>query len=405
MITSLPRRIKNRALREAVDRLGVPSSWVGYQRLKAESPEAHVRRRQQQEPKSLARHEVVEPSRQVRYPLPMNVASREELTRALPSFPISFYEVPDRLSRETAIITIPDCRIALCHDEWGHEFYALVTRDDRLIHARGTSFRNEHAPVLRSTKCARMERASWVLEIWANNYFHWLVYHLPKIALLMERGLDGRILLPKQNRAYAMIENSLERMGLDASKLPRLDAPLIQVDELTLVELDVMPGGLLNRVREMIAGPVESSPDRMVFISREKADRRRLKNENEVWPGLQRAGYEQVAMETLSFDEQVSLMRKTRVLLAPSGAGLANMLFCPPGTHIVEMSDPDYRTADFYALASALGHNYWLLPAQGVVAEEPGARDLMVDPNAVSEVVRTIGSLLGPQVTDRVWAT
>lgn len=63
-------------------------------------------------------------------------------------------------------------------------------------------------------------------------------------------------------------------------------------------------------------------------------------------------------MEEHSYREQVQLMSETRALAGMQGAGFANMLFMPTGGHVLEFSM--VPSANFYALASALEHHYWL---------------------------------------------
>jgi capsular polysaccharide biosynthesis protein len=327
----------------------------------------------------------------------MNVSSREELSKTtrdgLFEFPFSFYDVPERKTPETCIITIPDCRIVSCYDQWGAEFCAIVSRDDRLLAVRGTAFTVEHAQTLRSAKSAEhINKASWVFEIWSQNYLHWLVYHLPKVLLLKTYGLADQIILPKSNNSFAVIESSLEYLGLNPSRLPRLNTSLLHVDELTVVGVDYFPSSLLHRVRDEIAGPSNGAPYRRILISRENAARRRLENEDEVWTILQAAGFERVAMERLSFREQIALMSETAVLFGTSGAGLANMIFCPMGAHVIEIYDPQYPAPDFYALANALGHHYWLLGGSGTGAKNPGYRDLAADPADVRDVIGRVES-------------
>jgi capsular polysaccharide biosynthesis protein len=327
----------------------------------------------------------------------MNVSSREELSKTtrdgLFEFPFSFYDVPERKTLETCIFTIQDCRIVSCYDQWGAEFCAIVNRDDRLLGVRGTTFTTGHAHTLRSPGDAqRIKKVCWVFEIWSQNYLHWLVYHLPKILVLKTCGLADQIILPKSNNSFGFIESSLEYLGLNPSRLPRMNASLLHVDELTVVGVDYFPTSLLHQVRAEIAGPTTRAPYRRIFISRENAERRRLENEDAVWTILQSAGFERIAMEGLSFREQITLMSETAVLFGTSGAGFANMLFCPPGAHIIEISDPDYPSPDFYALANSLGHHYWLLHGGRLCAGKPGYRNLLVDPSRVQDVIGKVNA-------------
>ena len=400
----LSRRARNRAIREAVNRLNVPPRYVGYQHLKLESPKAYSQRLGKRGTSFSSRYQCLEPEGWSCGPLPMNVKSRDGLSRTtrdgLFEFPFSFYDVPERKTVETNIITIPDCRIVSCYDQWGAEFCAVVNRDDRLLGVRGTMFTAEHADILKSAVSTQhIEAASWVFEIWSQNYLHWLVYHLPKILLLKSYGLANQIILPRSNNSSAMIESSLEYLGLNPSRLPRLNTSLLYVDELTTVGIDYFPSSLLRRVRDEITGRNTGPAYRKIFISRENAKRRRLENELEVWTILQAAGFERVAMERLSFREQITLMSETAVLFGTSGAGFANMLFCAPGAHIIEISDPDYPSPDFYALANALGHRYWLVHSASLGTGTPGYRDLAVDPMEIADVIGQVESATAAPIT------
>jgi hypothetical protein len=393
----LIRRAKNRAIREAVNRLDAPPRYFDYQYLRLQNPKEHLTRLQAQGVASSCEYQCLEPAGWSRGPLPMNISSRDELSKTTHhgafEFPFSFYDVPERKTTESHVITIPDCRIVSSSDQWGAEFYAIVNRDDRLLAVRGTSFTAAHAQTLRSVGSPeRIKKASWILEIWSQNYLHWLVYHLPKILLLRSCGLADQIIIPESNNSLDLIESSLEFLGVTPSNLPRLRTSLLQVDELSVVGVDYFPSSLLRRVRSQIVGPDTATPIRKIFISREHAERRRLENENEVWIILQAAGFERVALERLSFREQITLMSETAVLFGPSGAGLGNMLFCPPRAQIIEISDPDYPSPDFYALANSLGHHYWLLHSERLCSGKPGYRNLVVDPSAVRSVIGRIES-------------
>ncbi len=130
----------------------------------------------------------------------------------------------------------------------------------------------------------------------------------------------------------------------------------LRVDRLTLLVTDRFRPELIRLVPEAYGSRERPAPHRRVFISRARAARRQLLNEDEIRRVLEPAGFERVLMEELPFAGQVALMRETAVLVAPHGAGLTNMIFCPPGAHVVEFADLSFPNPNFYALASALGH-------------------------------------------------
>lgn len=80
-------------------------------------------------------------------------------------------------------------------------------------------------------------------------------------------------------------------------------------------------------------------------------------------------------------------MGEAAVILAPHGAGLTNMMFCRPDTHVMEIIDPGFPNPNFYALASAMQLRYWLVEGQGLGSGHPLDNDLCVEPSRVEAVL------------------
>lgn len=334
---------------------------------------------------------VVHPESTASNPLPRNIAALGQLPADRGWWGYSFRDVPSRGSGETFIATIPDCRVVWYRDSSkGHDFYpAIVTGDGTALDMRELRFRPGHAAALRH-RPARIARATWVIERVYHNHSHWLTAHLPKLLLLRERGELAGVILPQERTP--VIDGSLHAVGLRPDDFRQFaPAQFLHVDELTVVGTDRFRPELLRRVPEAFGIAANPACDGRVFISRARASRRRLLNEEEVWPLLRQAGFERVCLEALSFAEQVALMRRTAVLVAPHGAGLTNMLFCPPGAHIVEIADLSFPNPNFYALASALNHQYWLVAGDGIGQCHPLEKDLRVAPGRLQEVLGAIG--------------
>jgi capsular polysaccharide biosynthesis protein len=181
------------------------------------------------------------------------------------------------------------------------------------------------------------------------------------------------------------MDASLRMLGLKPDAFASFDPERpLEVERLTVVGTDRFRPELLQAVRAAMPQPQPQAPaTRKVFVSRAKARGRHLVGEQALWPALQRRGFERVCMEDLAFEAQVRLMQQTRVLLAPHGAGLTNMLFCPSAAEVLEIADPGYPNPNFYAMAAALGHGYWLIEGRGVGEGHALQRDLEVAPEAV----------------------
>ena len=63
-------------------------------------------------------------------------------------------------------------------------------------------------------------------------------------------------------------------------------------------------------------------------------------------------------------EETMLMFYRARVIIAPHGAGLTNMLFSRPGTYVIEVACSD-RPMCFLMAAYELGHRYFGIPAIG----------------------------------------
>lgn len=383
----LRRGLRRRVPRIGV-RLGLPPSLFGYRWLERTTVPEYFDRHRAADGNRL---EVVHDDTVVNNPLPRNITSRRQLPADRGWWGFSFSDVPARRTGATRIMTLPDCRVAWYRDpEQDDDFHpAILTRDQRGLDIREVRFRHQHAEFLRRAgPPARVERATWILERVYHNHSHWLTAHLPKILLLQERGGLADVLLPPARTP--VMDGSLRRLGIDPDGFRTFDpARPLAVGELTLVETDRFRPELLQRVQAAFAA-AHGDPNRKVFVSRARAGRRKLVNEEELWPRLREAGFERVAMEDLSFDEQVELMGETRILAGPHGAGLTNMLFCPPGAQVIELADLSFPNPNFYALASGLGHHYWVLGGETAGHGHPLARDFRVDPARLDSLLEQL---------------
>ena len=110
------------------------------------------------------------------------------------------------------------------------------------------------------------------------------------------------------------------------------------------------------------AGDNHSSPSgekRRIYISRGDATYRRVLNESQVIDVLLRCGFEVVQLADFSFTEQVALMNSAEAVVAPHGSGLTNLIFCAPGTKVVEIFSPEMVALYFWKLADLCDVNYF----------------------------------------------
>jgi hypothetical protein len=370
-------------------RLGwMRSRWFGRAAAAGLSPALlgqRYRRHVPAEEAAVSRDEV-HPRRTVAAPLPVTGQGAEALAADPGWFGFSFRDVPSRAAAPTEVLTLAGVRLLAGATAAGDFAPAILDPAGRSLDLREIRFRPFHAPLVGRAPDLRRRRAVWIAERVFDNYAHWFTAHLGKLVLLRDRGMLDDLVLPADRPAW--LDASLARIGVaPATELPR--GGVLAADELVVIACDRFRPELLGPARDAAADPPRG-PEARVFVSRRSARGRRLLGEAELVPVLARHGFDMVEMERLSWEDQVALMARTRVMLAPHGAGLTNMLFCAPGTTVIEIADPAYPNPNFYAMAAALGHRYGLVAGRGVGPGHPLRQDLTVETAALAAALERL---------------
>jgi hypothetical protein len=332
-------------------------------------------------------YDLIEPARTATAPLPFNLNDPAALSPDPDWFGFSQRDVPTRHETETAHARLPEATIVSHTDEKRNVSIGLLDRRARALDMREVEIRPFHAPILRRPAHRHPGGATWVCERVYHNYSHWLTAHLPKILLLKERGEIETLVLPE--RRTEQMAFTLRALGIDIDDVPAVPMDrAITFDDVAVFATDKFRASLVGRIPSAFGTPRSPVGRRRIYITRAQARGRNLVNEAALRPALAAFGIEPVAMETLELGAQVELMQECELIAAPHGAGLTNMIFAPPGIAVIEIAAPDYPNPNFYALASALGHRFGLVPARTVGDGHLLYRDLEVDVDDVTAAVR-----------------
>ena len=320
-------------------------------------------------------------------PLPRGVERREDLPDEAGWFGFSFRDVPARRAGPTRLLRIEGARVVSARDGGGDYAPAILDAQGASLELREVRHRPFHAAAARRPPDLRLPRAVWIAERVYHNHAHWLSAHLPKLALLRERGELADLVLPAERSAAT--DASLRRLGIEPADHPQLPTgSVLAADELVVLETDRFRPELLRLARETVTDGGGAPGGRRVFVSRRSARGRRLVDEAALVAALE--GFEPVEMERMDLDAQIALMAGAEAVVAPHGAGLANILFCRPGTRVLEIADPAYPNPNFYAMAAGLGLDYGLLHGRGVGGGHPLDQDLAVDADALRAAVEAM---------------
>ena len=195
-------------------------------------------------------------------------------------------------------------------------------------------------------------------------YFHWLLDILPRLGMLAKTG-DKADLIYIQKK-YRFQKESLEMLGIGAQQIINtVDVAVLTAKKIVVPCHQIMngreiPAWVIQDLRDQFLSTSEKTAtpaNRRIYISR-RSSHRRLENESHIISNLRYYGFSAVALEKLSFREQIRLFREAQVVISPHGSGLANLVFSSPGTIVIELF-PAANVDLFYRLSTALKLNYF----------------------------------------------
>ncbi len=95
-----------------------------------------------------------------------------------------------------------------------------------------------------------------------------------------------------------------------------------------------------------------------VYISRQKADGRRIVNEDAFDELIGSFGFREIFAEDYTPLQLVKNLENAQVVISPHGAGLANIMFCPKSAEIIELFSSHF-TPQYFHLARDMGQDYF----------------------------------------------
>jgi capsular polysaccharide biosynthesis protein len=340
----------------------------------------------------------VEPSCIVTNPLPKTPHSHVRQQLAMDRD----YEWP-----ETFVVTIPNGRV------WGTGH--IITPDDQLLDDLSVDFRAEKwtlrpktASVVRYWKYQKIaeykKRLAVLSTDGADIYYHWFFQLLPRFELIRRSGIDiqGIDYFIVNGASKSFQRDSLKALGIahsrviESSKIPYLRAQELIVPSIPLDSGSYRPWMcqfLRTTFLKEGASRRVGSRGRRVYISRGLTSYRRVLNEADVIRSLGQRGFEEIKLEKLSMWDQAALMASCEAIVAPHGAGLSNIVFCSPGTKIVEIFSPELVTGFFWKLSNQLSLDYYYILGSG--SPESLKEDYQQTWNSRADITVDLGALSG----------
>jgi hypothetical protein len=202
------------------------------------------------------------------------------------------------------------------------------------------------------------------------NYYHWMMDILPRLSLIQKFKKLETIPLIVQKQLTNFQKQSLQIAGISTERMLGLDEGYYQFEKLYYPSYLCYAGNSTKdtvdwyRTHFLKKFSLEkSSSPRYLYVSRQDVTTRRIINEAEIIEFLKDIGFEIIVTSKMSMEEQIKTFMNAKIIVAPHGAGLTNIVFAPQNTTVIEIF-PETKNqieGSYWNLANNCGHNYSIL--------------------------------------------
>jgi hypothetical protein len=216
---------------------------------------------------------------------------------------------------------------------------------------------------------------------WGDNFYHFTLELLPNLVNFHTHYPDIPILMPSAYKSKSFITGYLSIVGIKPTYYNVNNVLKVE----NLFSSEVPRVGVFNKFNilnlkkkiEIEALSISyTKPFRNVYLSRSKANRRRVSNEPELVNMLSKFGFEIYYAEDLELSSLIRILSETKFLISNHGAGLSNILHLQPKQTILELKAENDNYWMYFSLSRILDHNYYYLFAKG---DSSNYRDSNID--------------------------
>lgn len=199
-----------------------------------------------------------------------------------------------------------------------------------------------------------------------DNYGSWLFRVIPKLHTILNLQLKfDRILIDARNKG---LQSYFDLMDVDRSKFIQHDRNKIyHMNHAIIPSLQNSNGYLDDETLKLYTNlrNCHGLPcfGEKIFISRlnhvkKSHTTRVLQNEQELVKRLVKEGFKIVYPELLSIKAQIEVFSSAKLVVGPSGSAMFNVVFCHPGTKVIDIESEPHWIHAHLSLFSSLDLNF-----------------------------------------------
>jgi capsular polysaccharide biosynthesis protein len=231
----------------------------------------------------------------------------------------------------------------------------IVTQDGKILKDTETFCEDQHRLLKGNRNIAEEDplffdgRLAVISSPGQENWYHWLFQVLPRLKVLADSKVDyDRIYLNNlkfkwQRESLQIVMNQLNIS--DQQLFLREGDSIIEATTLIVPSVPFIPSKspafpswLKDFIHTAFLRNTESAnmPER-IYISRSKANLRRIINEDALTEVLKQKGFVVVFLEEMPIYQQAQFFHHAKIIIGPHGSGFANLIFCKPNAWLIEI--------------------------------------------------------------------
>jgi capsular polysaccharide biosynthesis protein len=285
-----------------------------------------------------------------------------------------FEQLLEDTPQQTFVIEANNWRI------WGNQG-AVITDKGYLLKDVSREFEKPEHSIFKQLKLVTPQYLSGTTAVvtasGADMYYHWMFDILPRINMLNNCKTAGPIdRYVIDYRELPFQKESLTVLKINDSQISRavdhfsyhVQAERLLVPSLP-AKLDIVSGETCRFLNEIFLRDVipTGGPTR-IYLKR--TGKRKLLNEAEIEAYLFSLGFETVSCENISVRTQAAIFQHAEIVIGPHGAAFTNVVFCKPGTKVIEFFSPKWINPCYWTVCCEQGLTYYYQIGEGVPPDQ-----------------------------------
>jgi Glycosyltransferase 61 len=243
---------------------------------------------------------------------------------------------------------------------------AVISPDNKLIYELSVEWRKppEEHSIFKDKKLPPVTITEETVAILnhpaSDNYYHWMLEALARIHLIQQSNIKiDKYVINHRSLPYQLETLRACRIPEDRIIVPDQDFHL-KAKQLVVPSYVNLPNAWSCRyVRDLLLNKERIQKNEeyeRIYILRK--NRRRIKNEIEILQVLEDYGFKSISPEAMSVQKQIEVFHSAKIIVGAHGAGLANLVFCDPGTRVIELFASSYIEPHYWLISRLMNLDY-----------------------------------------------